>query len=173
MIEAFVLNVIVNVLGHYIGDLLTSGQRTKRRKELLALVEKMVKENQDVQNRPAMKIAVRELDEIVARDPDLTWQDDVLIIRETERIHKTLPSPREALDELVKSVTVRRRELGLPVAAEDVAPAPARTPVLGDLVPADDAIAPGPRPNLRDEVLGLPTAVRREKDRRRREAGGA
>lgn len=173
MIEAFVLNVIVNVLGRYIGDLLTSGQRTKRRKELIELIEKLVKQNQDIQKRPAMRIAVRELDEIVARDPDLAWQDDVLIIRETERIHKTLPSPGEALDELVKSVTDRRRELGLPIAVEESPPEPARSPVQGDLVPADDTVLTGPKPNLRDEVLGLPTTVRREKDRRRREAGGA
>ena len=82
----------------------------------MALIEGEIKKNRALERRQAMGVAVRELDAVVDKDRDLTWRDDRLVIRPSGRIRKTPPDPQAALEELVNSVTARRRELGLPEA---------------------------------------------------------
>ncbi|MFB4299972.1 hypothetical protein [Actinomadura sp. NTSP31] len=185
MIEAFVLGVIGNVLSNYISGLLTNRQTERNRGEIVALIESKVKENRALESRQAMGVAVRELDAVVGKDRDLTWRDDRLVIRPSGRIRRSLPDPQAALEELVNSVAARRRELGLPLAAGEPAPAPGAPPMggsaavagsgsepaEGDLIPPDRPAPAGSAPDLRAEVLGLPAEVLREKERRRRESG--
>jgi hypothetical protein len=168
MIEAFVLGLVQMVVGDYITGLLTSRQSERSRAELVALIETQVKATQALGTRvEAMSLAVRELDVIVKMDRGLSWQDDQLVVRPSGRIRKSLPSPQEALDELVESVTARRRELGLPLTGEEAAARTPGAPAEGDLIPPSDAT---PALDLRAEVMSLPTEVVRERERRRREA---
>ncbi|QXJ23316.1 hypothetical protein AGRA3207_004457 [Actinomadura graeca] len=170
---------MTNVLSSYITGLLTNKQTERNRAELVTLIEGRVKEEPELENKQAVGLAVREFDLIIDKDRDLTWHDDRLVIRPSGRIRKSLPSPQQALDELVASVAARRRELGLPLSGEEPpGPPPDRpaeepdgaagTPAEGDLIPAEQT---PPKPDLRAEVLGLPTEVMREKERRRRESG--
>ncbi|MEU6749991.1 hypothetical protein ABZ914_27570 [Spirillospora sp. NPDC046719] len=194
LIEAFVLGVIGNVLSNYISGLLSNRQTERNRGELVALIESRIKQNRALESRQAMGVAVRELDAVVDKDRDLTWRDDRLVIRPSGRIRKTLPEPQAALEELVNSVTARRRELGLPLTGDEAATGSAgaagtvsggatavsgeramagsgNAPAAGDLIPADDSAPDDSRPDLRAEILGLPAEVLREKERRRRESG--
>ncbi|MGI5322301.1 hypothetical protein [Actinomadura nitritigenes] len=201
LIEAFVLGVIGNVLSNYISGLLSNRQTERNRGELVALIESKVKQNRALESRQAMGVAVRELDAVVDKDRDLTWRDDRLVIRPSGRIRKTLPEPQAALEELVNSVTARRRELGLPLTGDEAAAGSAgaaaavprdpgavsgegaavsgdgavagsgNAPAAGDLIPADASAPDDSRPDLRAEILGLPAEVLREKERRRRESG--
>lgn len=188
------LGVIGNVLSNYISGLLSNRQTERNRGELVALIESRIKQNRALESRQAMGVAVRELDAVVDKDRDLTWRDDRLVIRPSGRIRKTLPEPQAALEELVNSVTARRRELGLPLAGDEAAAGSAgaagtvsgdaaavsgeravagsgNAPAAGDLIPADDSAPDDSRPDLRAEILGLPAEVLREKERRRRESG--
>jgi hypothetical protein len=194
LIEAFVLGVIGNVLSNYISGLLSNRQTERNRGELVALIESRIKENRALESRQAMGVAVRELDAVVDKDRDLTWRDDRLVIRPSGRIRKTLPDPQAALEELVNSVTARRRELGLPLTGDEAGGGPAgaaaavsggpadvsgegamagsgNAPAAGDLIPPEPAAPGDSRPDLRAEILGLPAEVLREKERRRRESG--
>ncbi|MGP4100173.1 hypothetical protein [Nonomuraea sp. KM90] len=179
MIE-IVLGVIANVLGDYITGLLTNRQTERNRAELVTQIESQIKATQALDSKvEATALAVRELDVIVRQDKGLSWQDDRLVVRPSGLIRKTLPSPQQALDELVANITARRRELGLPLTAEEAMAKRDGGPAEGELVPpeppAPEAPKPTPKPtskpDLRAEVLNLPTEVLREKERRRRESG--
>lgn len=171
MIEAFVLGLVQMVVGDYITGLLTSRQSERSRAELVALIQTQVQATQTLNTRvEAMSLAVRELDVIVKMDRGLLWQDDQLVVRPTGRIRKSPPSPQAALDQLVESVTARRRELGLPLTSEEAASRSADAPAEGDLVPPDQSSTAAPSLDLRAEVMGLPTEVVRERERRRRES---
>ena len=171
MIEAFVLGLVQMVVGDYITGLLTSRQSERSRAELVALIETQVKATQKLSTRvEAMSLAVRELDVIVKMDRGLSWQDDQLVVRPSGRIRKSLPSPKEALDQLVESVTARRRELGLPLTSEEATARNTDAPAEGDLIPPDQSSPAAPSLDLRAEVMGLPTEVVRERERRRRES---
>lgn len=164
------IGVVTNVLSSYIAGLLTNRQSERNRAELVTLIEGEVKGNPALESEQAMGLAVRELDAIVGKDRDLTWQDDRLVIRPSGRIRKNLPSAREALDELVASVAARRRELGLPLTADEASAVPEAKPVGGALLPPEEEASATSKPDLRAEVLGLPAEVLREKERRRRES---
>lgn len=188
------LGVIGNVLSNYISGLLSNRQTERNRGELVALIEGEIKKNRALERRQAMGVAVRELDAVVDKDRDLTWRDDRLVIRPSGRIRKTPRDPQAALEELVNSVTARRRELGLPLTGDEAAAGPAgaaaavsrdaaavsgegavagsgNAPAAGDLIPPDESAPGDSRPDLRAEILGLPAEVLREKERRRRESG--
>lgn len=168
MIEAIVLGVVANVLGDYITGLLTNRQTERNRAELVGLMEAQIKATQAIGGKvEAMGLAVRELDVIVKKDRDLTWQEDHLVIRPSGRIRRSMPSPQDALDELVSSVHERRKELGLPITPEEAA-GRAREPAEGDLIPPDDEPEQNGKPDLKTEVLNLRSEVLREKERRRR-----
>jgi hypothetical protein len=170
LVEALVLGTVANVLGDYLTGLLTNRQSERNRAELIALIETQIKATREVGSKvEAMNLAVRELDAIVKIDQDLSWRDDRLIVRPSGRIRRSLPSPQQALDQLVDSVIARRRELGLPLTAEEAAASGHNEPVEGDLIPPDQPAPTTPTPDLAAEVLSLPTEVLREKERRRRE----
>jgi hypothetical protein len=167
-----VLGVIANVLSDYVTGLLTQRQTERNRAELVALIESKIKAAQTSGGKvEAAGLAVRELDVIVKNDPGLSWEDDRLVVRPSGLIKKTLPSPQEALDELVANITARRRELGLPLTAEDAMAKRHDKPAEGDLIPPEQPDPKDAKPDLRAEILSLPTEVLREKERRRRESG--
>lgn len=177
MIEGFVLGLVQKVLGDYLTNVLTKRQGQRSRAELVGLIESQVQATQAIDAKvEAMSLAVRELDVIVKLDRGLSWQDDQLVVRPSGRLRKAPPSPQEALEQLVESVTARRRELGIPLPeggqvsvrqAEEKAER-----AEGDLIAPDASTKAVAAMDLRAEVLGLPTEVIREKDRRRRAAEG-
>ena len=183
IVESFALSIVQSVLSKYIAGLITKRLTERNRAEMIGLIQSQVQSTRSLESKvEALSLAVQELDVIVRMDRNLQWRGDELVLRPSGRIRRSMPSAQEALDELTEAVTARRRELGLPLAPDETAPrggggdgggaaGDSRPAAEGDLVPPDPRTGPTPTtPDFRAEIMGLPSEVLREKERRRRES---
>lgn len=169
------LRVLERVLAGFLGDALGRQKRARERQELvLAINEGLRQEITDLRGSvDAVHIAVRELDLIVAGNPHLAWKNDQLVL--------DLDEATSPLEDLERSIAVRRTELGLPLADEhsDI-PAgaqSARGSAAGDGFVAAPSLEPfpvviandDPQHRWRDAIARLPSEVTRERQQRARD----
>lgn len=158
----------------YITGLLNRDESERSRAELIKLIEAQLKTLHTMERKvedmhiEVRNLVARELDAIVGKDQDLSWERDLLVVVSPGSGRESQISVEEAVERLKVSVVARRQELGIPQDSKGIGRD--ERPAEGDLIPPEQ---PTPGPSISDpiaEILSLPTEVLREKEQRRREA---